>query len=232
MMGVVGISWIALASIGLAVAIGLAFTGALIFNAMRGKEQKPDIPAAMRPGPADETLERRKVESVPGWALFFVLFFAVWLPIVWINEPGVNQADEVRFVENSVERGGRWFQISSETNPTGFGCARCHGAKAEGGTVAFTPPEGDPVPAYPVPPLNNVCGRLEIEGRGQIRETIMQGRQPNTPMPSWSVRFQGPMNDEQIQDLINYIVSIQKVPFEENQCTNPKAAAAAKAAKA
>ncbi len=44
-------------------------------------------------------------------------------------------------------------------------------------------------------------------------------------MPSWSVRFAGPMNDQQVQDLIAYIISIQTVPDEENLCTNPAAAA-------
>ncbi len=53
----------------------------------------------------------------------------------------------------------------------------------------------------------------------------MQGRE-GTPMPSWSVRFAGPMNDQQIQDIIAYLISIQEgVPAEENLCTNPAAAA-------
>jgi plastocyanin len=45
-------------------------------------------------------------------------------------------------------------------------------------------------------------------------------------MPSWSVLFKGAMNDLQIQDLVNYIISIQKVPDADNLCTNPNAAAA------
>ncbi|HYH28272.1 MAG TPA: hypothetical protein VEA19_05810, partial [Actinomycetota bacterium] len=53
-----------------------------------------------------------------------------------------------------------------------------------------------------------------------IRDTIMQGRE-GTPMPSWSIRFEGPMNDQQIQDLINYIVSIQDVPDDQNLCRDP-----------
>jgi mono/diheme cytochrome c family protein len=175
----------------------------------------------MRPGPADETLERRKVESLPGWGTLFVLFFTLWIPIQWLNEPRVNVADEGDAVERSVERGGRWYQVSSEENPTGFGCARCHGANAEGGTVSFTNPDGEVVPEYPVPPLVNVCERLTIEGAGHIRDTIMQGRQPNTPMPSWSIRFQGAMNDQQIQDLINYLLTIQNVPENVNRCLDP-----------
>ena len=45
-------------------------------------------------------------------------------------------------------------------------------------------------------------------------------------MPSWSIRYAGALGDQQINDLINYIVSIQdkeKVPDSENVCTNPEA---------
>jgi hypothetical protein len=74
--------------------------------------------------------------------------------------------------------------------------------------------------------LNDVCTRLTVE---EIRATIEQGRE-GTPMPSWSVKFAGPMNDQQISDLINYIVSIQQdVPEDQNLCTNPAAAAEAEA---
>jgi len=42
-------------------------------------------------------------------------------------------------------------------------------------------------------------------------------------MPSWSVKFAGAMDDQQINDVVNYLLSIQKVPFSKNVCTNPKA---------
>ena len=233
MIGVVALSGIAIIGLAAAAAIGLAFVGGLIWLSLRGRpERKPDIPPAMRPGPADETLERAKVVSLPGWGTLFVLFFSLWIPITWFNEPTVNVNDEVEAVERSIERGSRWFQVSSEENPTGFGCARCHGANAEGGSVSFTNPEGEVIPDYPVPKLVDVCGGPNtghplIKSLEDVRNTIMQGRQPNTPMPSWSIRFQGAMNDQQIQDLINYLISIQDVPFENNVCTNDKAAAAA-----
>jgi cytochrome c2 len=37
-------------------------------------------------------------------------------------------------------------------------------------------------------------------------------------MPSWSVRFAGAMDDQQINDLVNYLLSIQKVPTKDNVC--------------
>lgn len=202
--------------------VAAAFAGALIAIRLRGRPRPgPDIPPGMAPGPSDEVLERRQLERVMGWGVVFVLFFATWIPLYWLNEPGTNVDDELHLAENAVERGRQWFEVASEENPTGFGCARCHGAQAEGGQVPFTEEDGNQV-LYPVPPLKDVCGGSEyehplIESLEDIRTTIEEGR-PGTPMPSWSVRFQGPMNDQQITDLILYLVSIQDVPQEDNLC--------------
>jgi mono/diheme cytochrome c family protein len=66
-------------------------------------------------------------------------------------------------------------------------CARCHGPNAEGGVVKRYPDQDVAAVAW---------------------ETIQKGRPP-TPMPTWGVRYGGPMNDQQITDLVNYILSIQ-----------------------
>jgi mono/diheme cytochrome c family protein len=187
----------------------------------------------MKPGPADEVLERSLFERLLGWNVLFVAFFALWLPVLWLLEPSQNVADELDLVERSVARGRQWFLPSSPENPFGYGCANCHGMNAEGGTTRFNAPDGEVIPNYPVPPLNNVCGgpntgHPQIKSIEDIRTTIMEGRQPETPMPSWSVRFAGPMSDQQIEDLIRYLVSIQEgVPEDQNVCTNPTAAIAA-----
>jgi mono/diheme cytochrome c family protein len=48
-------------------------------------------------------------------------------------------------------------------------------------------------------------------------DTIANGRE-NTDMPSWSVRAKGAMDDQQINDIINYLLSIQVVPTDKNIC--------------
>jgi mono/diheme cytochrome c family protein len=215
------------------IVIGLAFVAWLIALAARRRgPQGPDIPQGMRPGPADEVLERRQLERVMGWGVLFVLFFATWMPLYWLGEPHRNVENEIELINRSTARGGQWFQIADEDNPTGFGCARCHGEQAEGGTVPFTTADGEFIPEFPVPPLRDVCGVAStghplITSLEDIRTTIMEGRE-GTPMPSWSVRFAGPMNDQQILDLISYLVEIneENVPEEQNICTNPQAAGA------
>jgi len=217
---VVAISSVVIVGLIGAAVLAMAFAGGLVALALRRRGPgKPDIPAGMRPGPADEMLERRFIERFVGWNLVFVLFFAVWLPVYWLQEPDRNVLEQVQLTDRSVERGAKWFALTNEENPTGFGCARCHGDDAGGGETIF---QGT---IYPVPSLNNVCGRLTIEDDEEtpntdIRTTIMQGR-AGTPMPSWSVRFAGPMNDQQIQDLINYLLTIQTVEGDANFCLNP-----------
>jgi mono/diheme cytochrome c family protein len=214
----------------LGVIVALAFVAGLIALAIRRRAAKgPDIPAGMRPGPADEVLERSQLEKVMGWGILFFLVMALWLPALWLREPDQNLDDAIELIRRSEERGAQWFQVADEENPTGFGCARCHGPEAQGGTVPFTTETGEFIPDFPVPALVDVCGGAatghpQIASVDDLRATIEQGRE-GTPMPSWSVEFAGPMNDQQIQDLINYLITIQEVPPEQNLCTNPAAAA-------
>jgi mono/diheme cytochrome c family protein len=232
-MRVLALSLPLIIGLGLAGLALAAFFGGVLWITLRSRRDRPpEIPAAMRPGPADEVLERSMFERLLGWNVLFVLFFSAWLPVLWLREPSQNLSDELDLVDRAVHRGRQWFLPSSSENPFGYGCANCHGLNAEGGTTRFSSPSGEIVPNYPVPPLRNVCGgpsigHPQIKSIDDIRNTIMQGRQ-GTPMPSWSVRFAGPMNDQQIEDLIRYIVSIQQdVPDSQNVCTNPQAAAAA-----
>ncbi|HEX2030035.1 MAG TPA: c-type cytochrome [Actinomycetota bacterium] len=225
MSGVLALSTVTTIALVAGILVGLAFVGGFVAVAMRRRPPTgPDIPPGMKPGPADEVLERPHLERVMGWGVAFTLVFAVAVAVVFLNEPAQNRADAVDLIEKSVHRGELWFQVTTEENPTGFGCEQCHGSEGRGGQqIRFTPPDGPGVFVEP-PPLNNVCTRLTIEGPGQIRETIMQGRE-GTAMPSWSVRFAGAMNDQQIQDLINYIVELNirnpDVSSEENLCLNP-----------
>ncbi|HEX8099385.1 MAG TPA: c-type cytochrome, partial [Actinomycetota bacterium] len=106
-----------------------------------------------------------------------------------------------------------------EENQLGFNCERCHGPGLHGGQNFYN---GSIVP---VPNLTTVCGGEAyghplIKGLDDIINTIAQGRE-GTDMPSWSVRYAGAMNDLQIQDLVNYILSIQRIPPDKNVCLKP-----------
>ena len=108
---------IGLALAGLAL---VAFFGAVLWiNTRRRPARPPEIPAGMRPGPPDEVLERGLFERLLGWNVLFVLFFAAWIPALWLREPSQNVADDLDLVHRAVERGRQWFLPSSPDNPFG-----------------------------------------------------------------------------------------------------------------
>jgi mono/diheme cytochrome c family protein len=118
-------------------------------------------------------------------------------------------------------------ELFSEENQLGVGCVRCHGPELRGGVIAF---QGGY--AYP-PNLTTICGgpntgHPKILSLDDIYTTIEQGR-TTAGMPSWSIRYEGALNDQQINDLVNYLVfmSSKNVPFDQNVCINPDAAKAA-----
>lgn len=200
------------AGIAVLVLVGAVATG--LRRPRRGPEV--DIPPGMRPGPSDPDLEKPVLEKLYFWGAAFVVLMAIWVPVVWLNEPKTNAADTRSAELASIERGHLTTLPGSEANPLGFNCARCHGANLHGGTNVFN---GNVVP---VPNLQTVCGgdaygHPQIKSLEDVVKTISEGR-TGTDMPSWSVRFAGAMDDQQINDLVNYILSIQKVPASKNVC--------------
>ena len=189
----------------------------------RERAERPDIPPAMQPGPVDAELEKPRLEKLQAWALVSFLFLAIWIPATWLNEPTENKNQEAQLTTESIQRGAKEIQLFSETNVFGVGCVRCHGPEVGGGHNLFN---GSIIST---PDLQTVCGGPNtghplIHNLVDVKNTIMQGR-AGTDMPSWSIRFAGGLDDQQIQDLIEYLVSVNEktVPFKENVCINPKA---------
>jgi mono/diheme cytochrome c family protein len=212
-------------TIAFAIFVLVVFLGGAAYLMLHRPRRKgtPDIPAAMRPGPADPQLEKPRLERMQYWGIITVVAMAVWIPAVWLNEPKQNETDQRNFNAASVAAGAASVQLNSQTNPTGIGCVRCHGPGLGGGYNVFN---GTVVP---VPNLQTVCGGPKyghalIHSLTDVVNTIAEGR-TGTDMPSWSVKFAGSLDDQQINDIVNYILSIQKVPFKDNVCINPQAAA-------
>jgi uncharacterized membrane protein YgcG len=193
---------------------------------LRGRPKRtapPDIPAAMRPAPADTDLETPLFQKLQGWGLLLIVFFVIWVPVMWLREPSTNLSQERALKTDSIERGSKAVQLFSEENSAGIGCVRCHGVTLTGGQNLYN---GSVVQ---VPNLTTVCGGAStghplIKSVDDIYTTIEEGR---NDMPSWSIRFAGALDDQQIQDIVLYLISIQKVPFKDNVCINPVAAASA-----
>ncbi|MCA1834435.1 MAG: cytochrome c [Actinomycetota bacterium] len=184
----------------------------LIGNRFLSKRKQSLVPPALRPGPSDEELERRFFIRQLAIGGFLTLFMAVFLPAYFLREPVRLHERAVEFSAASVSRGADLFAPTGDPNNlTAVGCATCHGLKGEGGVRQF---QGH---TYAEPPLKYIVGRYLASGRNEedikqlIRDAIERGR-PGTPMPTWGLQFGGPLNAEQVDDLIAFVYSIQEKP--------------------
>jgi mono/diheme cytochrome c family protein len=216
-------------------AVLAAIALATIFLRGRTRERGPDIPAAMRPGPSDTALETPLLLKLQGWGVLLVAFFVVWIPFIWLSEPSDNLQQEKDLKTAAIDAGSRTVQLFSEENQAGVGCVRCHGPELRGGIILNGAlPDGSPKYAYP-PNLTTVCGgpntgHALIKSLDDIYTTIEQGR-IDAGMPSWSIKYAGALDDQQIEDIVQYLVYINAknpdVKFSQNVCLNKDAADAA-----
>jgi hypothetical protein len=224
-MVLIGLSTTGALLVGLASGVAIIIVVGAALAAMRRPRRAagPDIPPGMRPGPSDADLEKPVLEKMYAWGLVTVVLMALWVPAVFLRENSTNKDEIIELQEQSVER-GRLTSLSNilpdgVENHLGFNCERCHGRGLTGGSNVYNGA------IVSVPNLTTVCGgqatgHPQITSLDDVIDTIAQGR-PGTDMPSWSVRFAGAMDDQQINDLVNYILSIQKVPDGQNVCLNP-----------
>lgn len=196
------------------IVIGLLVLGAAIgalslLRSARGKRQMlQDVPPAMQPAYSDNELEQTVQYRYRAWGLVLFVFFALFLPIYWFFESTrLNAATEGFFVQ-SVVRGEALYTEN---------CALCHGADGGGGGAAS--PYGDDGEGWPAPNLTNIAARYEenpniTDVRDYIITTLERGR-PGTPMPTWGSAYGGPMTDQQIANITDWILSQQTGEIEE-----------------
>ena len=200
-----------------------------VFSLRRNPEPRP--PQNLTPFLPDEELEGRKLERVLGIALLTTALIALTLFAYYVFEPNRSSSMEKQFHDSSVQRGAILFanDQSKAYDPTrSLLCANCHGVNGEGGSTNYTLKSDDPrcdptapvtadTPSYclPVqvtwqaPPLNVELLRYSTD---QVHDIITYGR-PGTPMPPWGVASgTGVLNEQGIQDLVNYIQTIQLSP--------------------
>ena len=194
-------------------------TGAVV------RRRKPlSIPIGFRPAPSDDELETNVLERWQGWGTLLVVFLALFLPVYFVffeNQRSNDAALEQR--AKSIKRGAFIF-AEAQPGAHGFqaGCARCHGTYAGGGVVPAYKRNADAPPANVLAPSLTEVFKRKIEGEGKsvrdayrnIYDIIAQGR-PGTPMPTWGLGYGGPMNDQQIEDVLNFLISIQEGLEEE-----------------
>ena len=201
---------------------GLAFLAFLAVALMSARGKKEPPPPNLTPYYDDETLEGPKLERVLGAAVLFSAVLAASLPVYWLFEPDRQERMSKDFLADSIDRGHHRFARAGtlgHSEVLALECARCHGDNAEGGSASYllTPDQPGELPQtvnWRAPSLDDVLLRFDEEtGREQVKSIITYGR-PGTPMPAWGLAGGGPLPEQAVDDLANYLMSIQLTPEE------------------
>jgi len=191
-----------------------------VFNVRNGRAEigsEQELAANRKPYYDDEVLEGRRLERVQLLGLVFLAILTVALPLYWVLEPNRQEEAQFGFEKRFASWGAELFAPTAEG---GYNCAGCHGGmKATGGVASYaiTDPKTSEVKAvsWKAPALNTVMYRYSDE---EVRFILNYGR-PFSPMSAWGTIGGGPMTDQSIQTLIDYLKSIQ-IPQEN--CTETR----------
>ena len=156
----------------------------------------------------DEQLETSKLDRTLRWALIALIIVGVGLPLYWLNEPSRLSGAVEGFQRKFVSRGERTYTEGSQ-------CENCHGPDGTGGQAPFTITDANNQFVAQVnwraPALNTVLLRYS---KDEVTFVINYGR-PFSPMPGWGAAVnKGPLNEQQISDVVAYLESIQLSPEE------------------
>ena len=177
----------------LAAVAWLAFLGVSALRS-RGPEE---VPSNLAPGESDDVMETRRLERTQQAAVLLSAFLAIGLPLYYLGESNRQESFVEQFDTESVTRGEHLVEE--------FACYSCHGPDGVGGVATYVEKRTGATVSWTAPPLNNVFYRYD---RDAIRYWITYGR-GNSPMPAWGLAGGGPMNEAQVEDVINYLQAHQ-----------------------
>lgn len=185
--------------------VAIGFVVWLVANLRAARKEvgsEIELAANRKPYLEDEELEGRKLNLALFSAAGLLAIIGVALPLYWLGEPGRMDGAEERFEETFVERGRELYEQGAQ-------CINCHGGNGSGGQATFiiNDENGQFVEevSWIAPALNNVMYRYSVEG---VEYVLNYGR-PGTPMAAWGAPGGGPLTTQQIDNLIDYLWSIQ-----------------------
>jgi mono/diheme cytochrome c family protein len=164
-----------------------------------------ELAANRKPYYDDEELEGKKLNLALFSAAGLLALIGVALPLYWLAEPGRQEGAVEVFQETFVARGLELYEVGAQ-------CVACHGGEGSGGVATFiiNDQNGQFVNqvSWVAPALNNVLYRYSEEG---VRYVLNYGR-PGSPMAAWGGPGGGPLTTQQVDNLIDYLWSVQKDP--------------------
>lgn len=185
----------------LAVVAGIVWLGLVVVSALRNRGSE-EVAPNLQPGTNDQELETRRLETGQKVAIAASAFLAISLPLYFLGEQNRQQGFVEEFEEASQERG---LHLVEE-----FACYSCHGPLGVGGAATYVEKRSGVTVSWAAPAINDVFYRYDED---EVNYWLTYGR-GNTPMPAWGLDGGGPMNEKQIEDVVNYLKTIQ-IPQQE-----------------
>ncbi|MFL2647866.1 MAG: c-type cytochrome [Candidatus Actinomarina sp.] len=188
--------------------ISLAIVGALAYFAaigFRGSGRTKEVAPNLDKYKSDDELETNHLDRTLSVAVLVASLLTVMIPLYYLGEQNRQEEFVEYFDEVSVERGEYLYEE--------FGCGNCHGVDGGGGAASYVEKRSGVSVTWAAPAINNVFYRYDAE---EIRYWLVFGR-ANSPMPAWGLKGGGPMNDGQLDDLIDYLRYFQITQEEELQ---------------
>ena len=180
----------------LAVVAGIVWLGLVVVSALRNRGSE-EVAPNLKPGTNDQELETRRLETGQKVAIAASAFLAISLPLYFLGEQNRQEGFVEEFEEASVERG---LHLVEE-----FACYSCHGPLGVGGSANYVEKRSGVTVSWAAPAINDVFYRYDED---EVNYWLTYGR-GNTPMPAWGLDGGGPMNEKQIEDVVNYLKTIQ-----------------------
>jgi len=176
----------------------LAWMAYLFLNSRRSRSTVTETPPPNQtPYMSDAELENVRTTKVLRAAVFAAATLALIIPAYAFAESN-RQADAADdLVELAIEEGEHWFNV--------FECSSCHGPEGGGGAAAFTEARSGVDVSWQAPSLNDVLYRFDRE---EIENLIVYGRE-GTPMPASGLDGGGAMTVQEVDQVIDYLASIQ-----------------------
>jgi mono/diheme cytochrome c family protein len=201
-------------SIAIIIAIVLTL-GWLLYLIGNLRKARPEVGSEIELAPNrkpyydDETLEGPRLNRALLAGLLTLLVVGIGLPLYALDEP-TRQAEAIVGFDNRFASWGS--QDFATTAEGGFNCAGCHGAGGVGGAADYTFTDARTqrvrTVSWKAPALNTVMLRFS---EAEVRYILTYGR-PFSPMSPWGIEGGGPMNDQQIQNIVEYLKSITITP--------------------
>ncbi|NIR39361.1 MAG: cytochrome c, partial [Actinobacteria bacterium] len=148
-----------------------------------------------------EELEGKRLDLTLGANLVMLAVIGVSLPLYWLGEPGREEGRNVETDRIFTNRGENIYIEGAQ-------CISCHGPEGAGASVstAITSESGEFVAqvSWKAPALNTVLSRFSED---EVLHTLNFGR--NGVMPAWGAGGGGPLTDQQLEEVMFYLRSIQ-----------------------